>query len=211
VLSPVFSFRLYYSFMNTLTSPKGIALSPYLNQPDTKFNPDGDYKVTLVLDNNDETQGFLGKLQEAHEESINKAKKENPGKKIKVADLSINDEAEEGKVHVSFKLKAVVKLRSGDTFTQKPALFDAAGKPMNKAIGGGSTIKVAFEPIPFYTATVGAGLTLRLKAVQVISLSSGVEEEGSAASFGFKPEEGYIDDGVVDEGLEGAAPEQPPS
>jgi len=30
-------------------SPKGIASYPYLTNPDTKFNPDGEYKVSLIV------------------------------------------------------------------------------------------------------------------------------------------------------------------
>ena len=32
------------------TTPKGVAQYPYLDKPDTKFNPQGDYKLNLVLD-----------------------------------------------------------------------------------------------------------------------------------------------------------------
>ncbi len=180
--------------MAIIKSPKGIARYPYLNTPDTKFNPEGAYKVTLVLDNNDETSSFIALITAAHEQSIAKAKQENPGKKIKLANLPINDEVEPGKTHVSFKLNASVTPRNGAPFTQKVVLVDSAGKPMDKSIFGGSVIKVAFETAAFYTATVGAGLTLRLKAVQVIELS----EKGAGVDFGFSNEGGYVDDGVAE-------------
>jgi hypothetical protein len=179
----------------SITSPKGVARYPYLNTPDTKFNPDGDYKVGLVLEPGEETDAFVAKLEAAMEASVAKAKKENPGKKIKVADLSMTTDEDTGKVTVNFKMKAKVTTKAGKTFEQKPALFDAKGKPMSdKRVGGGSVIKVAFDPTPFYTATVGAGVTLRLQAVQVISLNSGGNRD--ASGFGFGAEEGYEDDGV---------------
>lgn len=177
-------------------SPKGIARYPYLNTPDTKFNPEGDYKVTLVLDNNDETSRFIASLYEVLEQAIAQAKKDNPGKKIKVATLPINDEAEEGKTYINFKLKANVTPRNGAPFSQKPALFDTKGNPINEEIGDGSTIRVAFEASSFYTATVGAGLTLRLKAVQVLSLVP--IDETSFSLFGFVQEDGYVDDSPVE-------------
>lgn len=182
--------------MAIFKTPKGIARYPYLNTPDTKFNADGDYKVTIVLDNNDETQALVASLTAIHEQAIAQAKKDNPGKKVKSATLPINDEAEEGKTYISFKLKAHVTPRNGAPFDQKVALVDASGKPMNKSIFGGSAIKVAFEPIPFYTATVGAGLTLRLKAVQVIELAA----KGAGAADGMfdAVEGGYVDDGVAE-------------
>lgn len=180
--------------MAILKSPKGIARYPYLNTPDTKFNPEGDYKVTLVLDNNDETSALVATLNAIHEEAIAKAKQDNPGKKIKIATLPINDEAEEGKTYISFKLRANVTPRNGSPFSQKPALVDAGGSPMTKSIFGGSVIKVAFEASSFYTATVGAGLTLRLKAVQVIELAA----KGAGGDFGFEAVEGYKDDGIAE-------------
>ena len=32
-----------------IVSPKGIAVYPWLNRPDTKFSADGDFKVTLKV------------------------------------------------------------------------------------------------------------------------------------------------------------------
>ena len=182
--------------MAIIKSPKGIARNPFLNTPDTKFNPEGDYKVTLVLDNNDETSRFIASLHEVHAQAIAQAKKDNPGKKIKSATLPINEEAEEGKTYVSFKLRAHVTPRTGEPFDQKPALFDTKGNSINKEIGDGSTIRVAFEASSFYTATVGAGLTLRLKAVQVLSLVP--IDETSFSFFGFVQEDGYVDDCPVE-------------
>lgn len=182
--------------MAIIKSPQGIARYPYLNTPDTKFDVDGAYKVTLVLDNNDETQALVATLTSIHEAAIAQAKKDNPGKKIKSATLPINDEAEEGKTYISFKLKAHVTPRNGAPFDQKPVLFDAKGNQINKEIGDGSTVRVAFEASSFYTATVGAGLTLRLKAVQVLSLVP--IDETSFSFFGFVQEDGYVDDSPVE-------------
>jgi hypothetical protein len=180
-----------------MTTPKGLALDPYLNTPDFKFNADGDYKVTLVLpSDSDETQAFIAKLDAVHAASVAKAKGENKGKRIKVAAMSINTEAEAGKVHIRFRLMAKVTPKEGAAFTQNPALFDAAGKPMNKVVGGGSVVKLAFVPIPFYSATFGAGITLRLKAVQVIQLLAG--DPGNGNPFGFVAEPGYQDDGIME-------------
>ena len=131
-------------------------------------------------------------MDEQFAASVAKAKKENPGKKIKEGDVpySVNDDT--GKVTVRFKLKAKVTPKQGDPFEQRPALFDAKGKPIgpDAKIGGGSKVKVAYELVPYYTAIAGAGVSLRLKAVQVIDL---VEFSGGASSeaYGFGEEEGY--------------------
>lgn len=173
------------------TTPKGTAKYPWLSSPDTKFNPDGDFKVTLVLSvqDGDTIMQFLDEQLAASEAS---AKKNNPGKKVKVADAPYKVDEENGNVEINFKMKAKVTMASGDSFDQKPALFDAKGKPLTDVnVGGGSKIKVSYECVPFYTALIGAGISLRLRAVQVIDL---VEFSGGAAAgaYGFEEEDGFV-------------------
>ncbi len=172
------------------TTPKGTAKYPWLSQPDTKFNPDGEYKVSLVLpvEQADTIMQFLDEQMALAEA---KAKKDNPGKKVKVADAPYSVDEETGEFSVNFKLKAKVIPQKGDSFEQKPAVFDAKGKPLQGVnVGGGSQIKVSYEVYPFYTALIGAGISLRLKAVQVIDL---VEFSGgaNAANYGFEEEDGF--------------------
>lgn len=173
------------------TTPAGIAQYPYLTKPDTKFNPDGEYRLKLEIPGA-AAQDIVTFLDEQHEASIAKAKKENPGKKIKEGSASYEVDDDSGKVTVSFKLKAKVTPKNGEPFEQRPAIFDAKGKPIQgeAKIGGGSKVKVAYELVPYYTAIAGAGVSLRLKAVQVIDL---VEFSGgaSADSYGFGEEDGY--------------------
>ena len=56
-------------------------------------------------------------------------------------------------------------------------------------VGNGSKVKVAFEPIPYVMpSTKKAGVSLRLKAVQVIDLV----EYGNSATSVFDEEDGYV-------------------
>lgn len=172
------------------TTPKGTAKYPWLSMPDTKFNPDGDYKVTLVLPV-EEAGAIIQFLEEQLAASEVKAKKDNPGKKVKVADAPYKMDEDNGNVEINFKLKARVNMQNGDSFEQKPALFDAKGKPITDVnVGGGSKVKVSYECVPFYTGLIGAGISLRLRAVQVIDL---VEFSGGAAAgaYGFEEEDGF--------------------
>lgn len=173
------------------TTPAGIAQYPYLTKPDTKFNPDGEYKISVEIPGA-AAQDTVTFLDEQFAASVAKAKKDNPGKKIKEGDVPYSIAEDTGKVTVRFKLKAKVTPKQGDPFEQRPALFDAKGKPIGAEakIGGGSKVKVAYEMVPYYTAIAGAGISLRLKAVQVIDL---VEFSGGASSeaYGFGQEEGY--------------------
>lgn len=173
------------------TTPKGVASYPYLTKPDTKFNPDGEYKISVEIPGED-AQDIVTFLDEQFALSVAKAKKDNPGKKIKEGDVPYSINEDTGKVTVKFKLKAKVTPKIGDPFEQRPALFDAKGKPVgaDAKVGGGSIVKVAYELIPYYTAIAGAGVSLRMKAVQIIELK---EFSGGASSeaYGFGEEEGY--------------------
>lgn len=172
-------------------TPAGTAQYPYLTKPDTKFNPDGEYKISLEIPAADAVK-TVEFLDEQHEASIAKAKKENTGKKIKEGDVPYSVNEETGAVTVRFKLKAKVTPKSGDAFEQRPAIFDAKGKPLGAevSVGGGSKVKVAYELIPYYTAIAGAGISLRLKAVQIIDLKEYSGGAGAEA-YGFGEEDGY--------------------
>lgn len=170
-------------------SPAGTAQYPYLNKPDTKFNPEGEYKCKLEIPA-DQAQDLTTFLDEHFEQAVAKAKKDNAGKKIKEGNAPY-EIAENGNVVVNFKLKAKVTPKNGEPFEQKPAVFDAKGKPLKDVnVGGGSTLKIAYEVIPYFTAIAGAGISLRLKAAQVINL---VEFSGGAGAdaYGFGKEDGY--------------------
>lgn len=186
----------------------GIAIYPYLIEPDYEYNVDGEYKVKLRLPADSQLfdakrkpmgsiQAFLDKKME---ESLEQAKAENKGK-VKEADAPYSIDEETGDLLISFKLKAKGKTRDGKEFTQSPTLFDAKGKPFDgDAIWGGSRIKVSFEVSPFYTKLIGAGVTLRLKAAQIIELRSG--GSASADDYGFGEEEGYeAEDEAADSGF----------
>lgn len=169
-------------------TPLGTAQYPWLTKPDTKFNPDGDYSVALTF--RDDDGQFSTLINNELEKSVEKAKAENAGKKIKTADAPIT-ENDDGSITLKFKLKAKVTPKNGEPFEQRPALFDAKGQPLGSdiKIGGGSKMKVSFEIVPFYTSLVGAGLSLRLKAVQLIDLVEYSGGDGSA--YGFGKEDGY--------------------
>lgn len=185
-----------------IVTAAGRAVFPHLHAADTKFDKAGVYSTKLALDASAERDSLVTQLEAALAESEVEAKKKNPGKKIKVADLPWSSEmsgkgedaTETGALLFNFKLKASGKTREGVEFTQAPKLYDAKGNllPAGTKIGGGSIVKVAFEINKFYTATVGAGVSLRLKAVQVLDLKTW--EAASAESYGFSSEEGFTAD-----------------
>lgn len=173
------------------TTPAGIAGYPWLTKPDTKFNAAGEYRINLILDEA-EAQPLREHLDKLLDAAHKQMQEENPKVKVKKAEsrvkpfLDSEKNEVEGKVQIGFKMKAVIESKkTGEKWEQRPAIFDAAGKVMvNPKVGGGSTVKIAYEAAPYYSAKdKEAGITLRLKAVQILNLVEFGQKD--AASYGF--------------------------
>lgn len=176
----------------SIVTPKGIAIYPHLIQPDTKYNALGDYKVSLSV-SEDESAPLIGKINA----EIERLKLEAPkNKKLKLNEppftAELDDEGQEtGRIIFKFKRKAKVTLPDGKTLEFSPKLFDAEGSLAEgvESIWGGSELRVSADLIP-YSMPTGSGVSLRLKAVQIIKLVEG--SGGSAGQFGFEATDGYV-------------------
>ena len=192
--------------MKTITTPKGTAMWPFLkeavsyNQTERKNLPDpeGSFLVDLVLSAED-AKPIMAQIDMALEESYKRCVEQRKGSKKKPerADAPYKEmEDDQGEVTdkmvFRFKLKAVGKNgKTGKTWKQRPPLFNCKGQPYPAGtdVWGGSVLKVAFEMNPYYMASTNkAGVSLRLKAVQIIDLVTGGEK--TADAFGFGEEEG---------------------
>lgn len=166
----------------TLTTPAGIARFPSLNRPDTKFSEVGVYKVNLELSAAD-AEPFIKQAEALFAEFLEDKKRELKKDKLKLhaAPWEEND----GLVQLKLKVPAMGKNKeTGEEYSRKPTLFDAAGKEEDVNIGGGSKLKVAVVPYCWYTASLGAGITLQPKAVQVLDLVTW-GNGGTAEAYGF--------------------------
>ena len=137
---------------------------------------------------------MLTKLEQIREDYIAEWQTDprNKGKKFMEADLF--DENEDGTITLKMKAKARITTREGQTVDTKIPLFDAKNTPIFDKIGGGSTIRVNFQPIPYYMAsTKMMGISYRIKAVQVIDLQL-FSGGGDASKYGFAEEDGYTAD-----------------
>ena len=183
-------------------TPAGIARYPRLTTPDTKFKKEfGEYKITLLLDAEkaepltdlvDKAMTESFKEAVAAEKDLKKKKAIKPAADKPYKNVTDDEGNETGQVQFNFKMGAGgISAKTKLPWSRRPNLFDSKGKPLDPTkanIGGGSLVKVAFELFPFYTPLVGAGVSLRLTAVQVLKL---VEYNGrDAKSFGFGEEEG---------------------
>lgn len=196
------------------TSPKGSLKYPKLDAPDygTKDYPcpEGRYATKLVLKADaPETKAFIAKLMPHYEEAMAEADQKFKELKVetrkKLKEVTRNDlfttlydkdtEEPTGEIEFNFKMPASGIANKGKDnerkWTAKPAVYDAKGKLMVKVpeIWSGSLGRVSFEVRPYFiNGTAAAGLSLKLKAAQIIELRQGGPR--SADSFGFEAEEG---------------------
>lgn len=175
-----------------LVSPKGVAVYPRLNTPSTKFKEEGEYSVKLTVPAN-EAVGYLEQIKavarEFYKEQCSLLKKE----KLKVHAFPWEEDGD--KVTIKFSNVAKITAKNGQSYDLKVALLDSKGSPITDLIGAGSILKVAAEVKPWYVPALGVGVSLRLRAVQVIDLKAPTQLV-SAQQFGFSTEEeGYVSGG----------------
>jgi len=176
-----------------ITTPKGKAVWPRIDTPDTKFDEDGVYSCKLHVSEG-EFKAFEAivkpKLDAAYKEECSRQGKD----KIRMAassPLRINDEGDH-EIYAKQKAKAHTKTKGTLEFTI--AAVDSQGKKIDMPkIGSGSTLKMAVEVNTWFVPSQGFGYTLRLRAVQVLDL---IEYGGGDSSFGFGAEaDGYVGSG----------------
>ena len=170
------------------TLPKGVAIYPWLNKADSKFD-EPTYKCGLAVPE-EQAQPLIEKLQDTfdvfYQEECEKAGK----KKMKTEDMPW-EEDENGNVVFKTKLNQFGKSKvTGEEWENKIAFFDAAGQPLSVVpkIGGGSILKISVEARP-WNVSGKLGLKLNIKAIMVIEPKDQVSTK-SASDFGFEAEEG---------------------
>ncbi|WJY17651.1 hypothetical protein QQS45_08315 [Alteriqipengyuania flavescens] len=186
-------------------TPKGTAIWPRLNTPDTKFDPAGKYTCKIAVPGDDEGLAALRKqtqelIDEKFDEVVAKLKEDGKGavaKKVSKADPFVAEEdpetgEETGNILINAKMTASgTSRKTGKPWSRKPAIFDAKGKKLSNPpiIGGGSEVKLSVELFPYFAANdKTVGVSFRLEAVQVLKLvSSGNRDAGG---YGFEEEDG---------------------
>jgi hypothetical protein len=174
----------------TLISPVGTLVYPYLTRPDVKHKPDGEFHTRLAIAP-EECAEFKEMLDAAFENHVQAVREERERMKIKkplkVAEPPYRINEETGNYEFNFRMKAQgVAKKTGKHFSFKPVLVDCKLNPVPEGvmIFGGTVAKVSFYISPFESPAVGVGLSLRLRGVQILKLVSKKKE------VGFAPEEG---------------------
>ena len=165
-----------------ITTPVGVASYPWLKDADYKFDKvNGIYSCNIYVDDN-EAKDFVTVIDKAYTENLAEQKKLNAGKTIKPGPKPYV--SENGKTLFKIKMKGKI----GDVEI-RPVVIDSSGQPMTDMIVyGGSKVKVSADLIPYYVATTGAGISLRLVGVQILELQT--KPMPSMANLGFKEEKG---------------------
>lgn len=182
-----------------MVTPVGVGKYVFINEPQTKFDPNGIYNVSLVMSEED-AQPLVEKLNEQVEEARVQAME--TCKPQKRDSLTLNkpfqkefDESgiETGNVEFKFKMSAKYTTRDGEVRERKPMIVDSKKNPVTEVVGSGSKLKVAFNARPYYMPSANAyGVSLFLSAVQVIELN-GID----ASDFG--EEDGFVSTAPVTE------------
>lgn len=187
-----------------IITPKGVAIYPHLNKPETKFNAAGVYDCRVRLDPKDkEVEALVSKLEKLRDSfydettaALKESGKAAKAKKLKKRDVFTDDVDADGEETGLIVLKAKTTAsgtgKDGKPWKRSPLLFDAKGTKLVNAplVYGGSEVKVAATARPYLMESSGEiGVTLYLDAVQIIKLVTGTGQ--SADDFGFGEEEGF--------------------
>ena len=183
------------------TSPAGTCNWAYLNKPNTKFDADGKYEVTLVLSAKD-AKPMMKQFDDWAAEVEAEYKEKHP-KKDYVLKVPYAEEEEYDKE----AKKATGKMTGNISFKfrskNKPILLDSNVEKMVVAekffVPTGSTIKVAWSPNKYILASGMIGCAAYVNAVQILDLA-----EMEQGDFGFEKEEGGFSGDVVSAAADGS-------
>lgn len=187
------------------TSPVGEAVFPWITKADTEFDASGVFRTDLSVPF-DAAQDFIAKLEKVRTDFIQTLPigkqsaliarpvyREELSRPVYPEDAT--DEQKKairdswvgeptGNVLFRFKLKAHVDTEDGG-FDQAPVVVMAAsGERVESPVYDGSMIRIRGQIVPYTNAAAGmVGITLRMKAVQVIELVSSSGDGGFWTDF----------------------------
>lgn len=163
--------------LKTAITPKGTLSWPYIGKPDTRYNPEGVYKTSLIVSGEDAAP-LMETCKQMFIDEYGTAK-------LAKANMPFSPEVDDqgnetGNVVFKFKSK------------RQPKLYDAKGKVISKnlQVASGTVAKVATAINPYATG-INVGVSLYLNDVQIIELV----EYGKGALFGEEDGFEFDDDG----------------
>ncbi|QLL88585.1 hypothetical protein GWG10_10300 [Aeromonas caviae] len=189
-MTPTFTKKYGY---NTFNTSSVIAQSPYLLDPDTKFNAEGDLKCNFTVEDNDYWRGVIERCESDLKEYAAQVHKDTGKKPRLSADLPWVENYD-GTITFKTKRKAqITRKKDKKVIEITVPQFDAKCQPIMPMveISGGSAINLNLE---IYTWVVinRAGVFLRPLAVQVLDLYEKRGPRRDADEYGFGVVEGPV-------------------
>jgi len=161
--------------------------------PDTKFDDNGRYEARGTCDPllAAELADQLDNVWNMHKKTV----LDSVQGKYKTHDLpwGFRDDGGQSRFFIKTKTKASGIDKTGKAWSRQITIFDAQGNLITdreplREMWSGTTGRVSFSATPFFGAGIGAGVSLRLNAVQIINLQT---KGGNSEGHGFKPEAGW--------------------
>jgi len=192
-------------------TPARPCIYAFLKQPDTRWKKTGEYKVSLVFDQDDE---FIAKVEAKAKKEFKLAKENMKPDLAKLAEYNSpvkpeldTEKNETGNVILAFKSNAQYQDKKTEEIVQVVMkVFDAQGNRIKNLpnIGNGSKLAISFNPVSSVIVSehkklgteVNCYLSLWMNAVQLLEL---VEFNPDGTSYGFGKEEGGYDAGDQEE------------
>lgn len=169
-----------------MVTPKGTAMWAHLDKPEEFNGSIVGYTITFVPSKEDADK-LISQLEEVLEEA--KQDERFKGKKWAAEPLMGYKEDADGNIVFKFKQKVSYVDKMGQTHKLVVRIFDSIGNPIDPRktiIGNGSIVRVAFVPVPFNVNKNINGLSMKLRAVQVLKLEEYKKKDYTHMdSFGF--------------------------
>ena len=106
-----------------------------------------------------------------------------------------------GKVIFKFKNRNRQN-RNGDLWDRKPLLVDTKGNRCDVDVGGGSKVRIKGELYAWANPALGAGVSLQMKAVQIVELEQYTPKETfDAIEGGFEAKDEEVSRASADQDL----------
>lgn len=170
-----------------MVTPKGTAMWAHLDKPEEFNGSIVGYTITFVPSKEDADK-LISQLEEVLEEAKQNDERFK-GRKWAAEPLMGYKEDADGNIVFKFKQKVSYVDKMGQTHKLGVRIFDSIGNPIDPRktiIGNGSIVRVAFVPVPFNVNKNINGLSMKLRAVQVLKLEEYKKKDYTHMdSFGF--------------------------
>lgn len=199
---------------NVVVTPRVIAMFPWLTKADTKFEPEGLYQSTFILDPEDPAHAeFIekvnGMMEAAREAAVDRLSKGDGKAKAKLKTLQqadffkpeYDDNGDEtGRMTFTVRQKRVIRFIDKKTGEKKKVIkniifVDSAGNVLKNPppVYSGSELQVKGPINTYYAADKNAyGLTMKVDVVRIVELAQG--SYGDAAAGFDNDGEGFVGD-----------------